>query len=229
MTSSRSSKLLALIEALLSPDHLLKSPRLSCLLAKYGAIPMEAVISHSSFVRLRPSPDEIHEACVTSNRYSVYSPPNNPSAQFLIPGYVVNPEVLLIRGARKLGTIEMFGEYITRMLGTDEFTVYAVGDGSDFAVMVPAIDSLFALWRAMAYVPFDGETFLDIEMYSPTLVRVKPPQTERGGKFVRHQSKFEQNRESIAREREATLRHLSMKAQLGRMKKRNGRRVDKFL
>ena len=229
MSSSRSSQILALIEALVSPDHLLKSPRLSCLLAKYGAIPLEAIVSHSSFVRLRPSTDEVQQACATSNRYSVYSPPNNLSAQFLIPGYVVNPEVLLIRGARKLGTIEMFGEYITRMLGTDEFTVYAVGDGSDFAVMVPAIDSLFALWRAMAYVPFNGETFLDVEMYSPTLVRVKPPQAERGGKFVRHQSKFEQNREVIARERESTLKHLSMKAQLGKVKRRSGRRVDNVL
>ena len=194
MGEARKQRIYETVHALFEPGNLLRCPRLSFLLATYHAIPMDELLWHSSFVRLHPSAMEIEKALAGSKQFAVFTPPNNPR-QFVIPGYPFNPQVLLIRDARRLGTIDMFGDLITSLMGTNEFSLYAVGDGRDFAVMVPVVANLFGLWRSLKYVPFQGE-FLQVEMYSPALMRLKPPApaNDGQGQFLQHVSKYEQHR-----------------------------------
>ena len=172
--TARKLQILSHLESLLAPDNLLTDPRLCALMASYGcnALPLQDILCMNPFVKMNVAPTEIEDACQMSRIVLVMR--RNGQDRIVSPGYNINPQVLLLRGASRAGTVEEVRDFVRALIGLNSFILAAVGDGTDYALMIQDPRHVFAFWRATKYVRFRGDV-LSAEMDSPTLVRVKAP------------------------------------------------------
>lgn len=173
--AARALHLLYRAENALSPDVLLADPFLSSSLAINGAIPVSDLLSENSIITMNADQEELAEACKRSRILSVF-PERINGEYYILPGFYIAPNTLILRQVETLGTYQELYEYVEFLLGKSiEFVLVPVNNGMDYYATFQSSDACFAFWRSLKYVPYKGY-YIKSEVYSPSLVRILPAQ-----------------------------------------------------
>lgn len=173
--AARALHLLYRAETALSPDALLADPFLSSSLAINGAIPVSDLLSENSIITMNADQEELAEACKRSRILSVF-PERINGEYYILPGYYIAPNTLILRQVCMHGTHQELHDYVESLVGkSQEFVLVPVNNGLDYYATFQSSDACFAFWRSMKYVPFNNY-YIKSEVYSPSLVRILPTQ-----------------------------------------------------
>ncbi|KAK8886344.1 hypothetical protein M9Y10_041807 [Tritrichomonas musculus] len=171
--AARTLHLLYRAENALSPDALLADPFLSSRLAINGAIPVSDLLSENSILSMNADQEELAEACKRSRILSVF-PEQINGEYYILPGFYIAPNTLILRQVCSLGSDEELFGYCELLCGNQkDFALVPVNNGMDFYAIFQSSDSCFSFWRALKYVPYKGY-YIKSEIYSPSLVRILP-------------------------------------------------------
>jgi hypothetical protein len=147
------------VEFLVGRDNVVNSPTLCSLVTSEGALPLSALLMDPSFVRQRVSIAEIATACVNLNLKLV-----GPS-HVRLPYHPIKHVLRVSTRASNCDT----KKFLTLLSGSP----VKVQARPEYFLISTDIPSIFALWRALQFVPFQGE-FMRVCMHSAPLPEVKP-------------------------------------------------------
>ena len=188
--AARPLHLLYRAENALSPESLLSDPFLSSRFALLGGIPVSDLLSENSFIQMNAEQDEVVEACKRSRILSVM-PVKIDGEYYILPGYMISPNCLILRQVQSVGTIDEIACLIEWLTGTKDFKVAPVGNAMDYFAAFGSIEDCFAFWRALKYSPFKG-AFIQSEIYSPVLQRIVPANNDNHNSSRQNRPKFSQ-------------------------------------
>ncbi|OHS99883.1 hypothetical protein TRFO_08188 [Tritrichomonas foetus] len=180
--AARTLHLLYRAENALSPDALLADPFLSSRLALFGAIPVSDLLSENSILQMNPEQEELVEATKRSRILSVF-PEKIDGEYFILPGFNISPNILILRQVVSLGSFQDLFNYLEMLCGKNRFQLMPVGNGMDYYALFQSVEECFSFWKSLKYVPYRGH-FIKSEIYSPLLMRIVPQVPQKSNRSV---------------------------------------------
>jgi hypothetical protein len=168
MQTLRSRYICSRVEQLLAPGHVLGNPAFASFVIAGNLFPMAALLTDPLLIRSRASMSDLSTACADLHFDLIHSHAAGP--QIPLP-YTAFSNTLVLKSTAKRWDIVPFLRLLT---GSNAFEMRFIGSGY-LVKAEPAF--VFALWRALKFVPFHGE-LIEAKM-SSSLSRHKEEQPGR--------------------------------------------------
>lgn len=172
--AARTLHLLYRTENALSPGALLADPFLTSRLAIYGGIPVSDLLTENSIIQMNAEQDELIQACKRS-RHIFVMPKKIDGQYFLLPGYYIDPSILVLKNIQTIGTIQELTSFVTMICGSNSpFKIFMSKNTMDYYVQFESREDCFMFWRSIKYTPFKG-VYIQSQIYSDQSYLQKPP------------------------------------------------------
>jgi hypothetical protein len=158
--TSRGRFVLALVEDLMSPSHLIRNPFLCSRLNSCNRISILSLSESANLQKVNVTDSELIESCGRCQFLDVVG--NDEVAL----RYDVRPQILIIRQVGAIASAFEFRDFVHQIKGDFDFTAFPIADGGDVAIHFGSLEQCIAVWRALRLVPFRGQV-LDIQVYWP--------------------------------------------------------------
>jgi hypothetical protein len=160
--TSRRRFLLALVDDLMSPSHLIRNPFLCSRLNSCNRLPLSAIAESPNLQKLNATEAELIDCCRRSQLVDLVG------ITEVALRYDIRPQILILTQAATIASAFEVRDFIHQIKGDFQFRAFPTADGGDIAIHFDSLEQCIAVWRTLQLVPYRGHA-LDIQVYWPSV------------------------------------------------------------